>query len=196
MRTLFTIIATYVVLVPNVYVENTNHYSELKFQEDKIFFDIVNDNGKIRSGDTNCPCETGCFAGYGLPRVCCDRICEYAEERYTVGDCQRECPWYDAIAKNIKIQEKIKEEKKRLKGENDKLNDVMHSQGLKDQRIQDLNDRLKKALDDIDLMFKVWILMISLMLLALGVTCFINWKTGTLLGGREGQRNNPSTAWV
>ena len=67
------------------------------------------------------------------------------------------------LLQNIKIQKKIETEaeteKKQLKGKINKLNDVAsiskHSQSLKDERIQDLNNQLTKAKADTDLMFKV-----------------------------------------
>ena len=73
MRPFFTIMATFMVLIPNASVVNPNYVAEQRSNEDKYAFDIINKNGKIESGDSKCFCETGCYSDGRYNMIqCCD----------------------------------------------------------------------------------------------------------------------------
>jgi len=102
-------------LVPLVFVngdysDDEESVPEYYYDEDAV--DLYNNNGNIQVQTGSCFCDTGCYANEWLTLKCCDEICFAAEQKGTESECERNCPWYNAIVKHKERWQKCETEEK------------------------------------------------------------------------------------
>jgi len=192
-------------LVPLVFVNGDYFDDEAsvpEFYYDVHAVDIYNNNGNIQVQNGSCFCDTGCYANEWQTRKCCEEICFAAEQKGTESECERNCPWYNAIAKHKERWQKCETEEKAQRvaeGDEDHLellerpteidDHANQTNDANDLRIKDLAQKLENAQSAIDVMFKVWIpcaVIVPVFLVSLGFACLMKWKTGKMYNtGRQ-----------